>query len=300
MKSGTLHTYTKNLAFENEFANYIGLPHCLSVCSASMGLFAAFKSLGIQDGEVIIPTMNWPGALWFFDLLNLTPVLTDISLESYTICPEKVQQSITADTKAILAVDMFGYPADWYRLRAVADAHGLPLIGDCAQSFGSFYDEYPSGHFADVAVFSFGVGKVFSIGEGGMIVCRKREDFEKVVANFGHPDVQRIHLGTIKNYFTPNIRLNPVTAHYAAKSLKPAFDGIISQSAFIHSEILHKSLEGDVPNYARMILPPTAKNLTIRNKQPQAIPEDYLLVNTNETAFPNTTELYNNFRILTI
>lgn len=300
MKSGTLHSYTKNLAFENEFAHYIGLPHCLSVCSASMGLFAAFKALGIQDGEVIIPTMSWPGALWFFDLLNLTPVLTDISLESYTICPEKVQQSITANTKAILAVDMFGYPADWYRLRAVADAHGLPLIGDCAQSFGSFYDEYPSGHFADIAVFSLGVGKVFSIGEGGMIVCRKQQDFEKIVANFGHPDVQRIHLGRIKNYFTPNIRLNPVTARYATENMAKAFDAVVARSAFIHTEVLRKSIEDDLPNYARMLIPAAATPKNIPKVQARELPADYLLVPTNTGDFPNTENLYANYQSLTI
>jgi hypothetical protein len=133
-----------------------------------------------------------------------------------------------------------------------------------------------------------------------MIVCRKQEDFEEVVANFGHPDVQRIHLGCIKNYFTPNIRLNPATAHYAARGIKSAFDGIIAQSTFIHTEILHKSLEGDVPNYAKMIVPLTAKELTIRNKPPQAIPKDYLLVNCGETEFPNTYQLYTNYKTIII
>lgn len=293
--SGIIHSYLQNLAFELEFSKHLGGEHhCLSVNSASSGLFAIFKSLQIKNGEVILAAMNWPGSIWFFELLGLKPILVDINLETFTIDPLEVQTKINDKTVAILATDMFGYPCDWKHLRSIADNASVPLIGDCAQSFGSYYEQKQSGCIADVAVVSFGAGKIFNLGEGGMIYTSNKSHFSKILKEFGHPDIQRIHLGKIQNTIVGNIRMNPIAAEEGYSRFSSVVETI--KTKVENKLILAKDKKSQSqPNFHKQLL---QINQSFGKSFQNPIPLEYLLLPHEMKKFKNLNSLYCHYRII--
>ncbi|SOE23150.1 perosamine synthetase [Spirosomataceae bacterium TFI 002] len=293
-KQGILHSYLSNLAFEQEFSKHLGGEYyCLSVNSASSGLFAIFKSLGIKNGEVILAAMNWPGSIWFFELLGLKPILVDINLETFTIDPADVQDKISYKTVAIMATDMFGYPCDWKSLKSVADNACIPLIGDCAQSFGSYYNQQQSGCLADAAVVSFGAGKIFSLGEGGMIYTRNKSTFSQLLKEFGHPDIQRIHLGRVESNLVGNFRMNPMAADEGSSKISKVLEYI--KAKFNEDTLGSVKIPGTKPNFHRQIIP---LYHSLNESYYMPIPKEYLLTPHKVGKFKNVNSLYNSYGII--
>ncbi len=201
---------------EGKFSTLVGHPHSLAVANATVGLWAAFVALGISDAEVITTPYTWGGTLAGLFLAGNKPVFADIDADTLTLDPEQVARRITRKTKAILTVDIYGYPSHGLALREIADKHGLVLIQDCAQSFGAYRDMHHSGWWADVAVFSLTWGKALFAGEGGVIVTPHRDLFENLVAQTQHPHRQRRDVPHLsKNELGMNLRINPLAAVWA-------------------------------------------------------------------------------------
>ncbi|GEM_PF-5245659 len=215
---------------EQRFAALVGQPHVLAVANATMGLWAIFAALDITAAEVITTPYTWGGSLAGLILTGNRPVFADIDKHTLTIEPEKIIECITSRTRAILAVDIYGYPCYGSALRKIADAHGLLLIQDCAQSFGAYREEHHTGWWADVAVFSLSWGKALFAGEGGVIVTRNEDIYDRLVWKTQHPFRQLRDLADMPvNEMTANLRMHPLAAIWAETIFDDALDAVAAQ-----------------------------------------------------------------------
>ena len=165
--------------FEKALERVVGAPTVV-VSSGTAALHAAYAAIGIGPGdEVITPPITFVATQATAALLGATPVFVDVKADFPNIDPYKVEQAITPKTKAIVAVDYAGLPADLTELKAIADKHSLYLIEDAAHSLGSFYKERPVGSIADLTTFSFYPTKNITTGEGGAISSKSPELLSK-------------------------------------------------------------------------------------------------------------------------
>jgi perosamine synthetase len=167
-------------AFEAAFAAYVGRKYAVAVPSGTLGLLIALRSYDIGPGqEVITSSYSFRETTHAISIAGAWPVFADIDYWAGTIVPEKVEAGITANTRAIVASNSNGHPAQWSGLRAVAKKHGLVLIEDSTEAIGSRYQGALVGTFGDVAVFDFAQPSALTCGEGGMVVT---DDIDVAVA----------------------------------------------------------------------------------------------------------------------
>jgi len=176
MRSPYLSTGPRVSQFECLFARYIGARHAIAVSSGTAGLHLCVRSLNIGEGDEVITTpFSFVASSNCLLFERSIPRFVDILPSTLCIDPEKVESAITSKTKAILAVDVFGHPADWDALGHLARKYGLHLIEDACESLGSKYKGKLCGTFGDCAVFAFYPNKQMTTGEGGMIVTKREE-----------------------------------------------------------------------------------------------------------------------------
>ena len=157
--------------FEQAFAAYLGRRYAIAVPSGTMGLLLALKACGVGPGqEVIAPSFSFRETAHAISIAGATPVFADIDYWAGTLAPEKVEARIGASTRAIVASNCNGHPAQWTELRAIANKHSLLLIEDSTEAIGSRYKGELVGSFGDVAVFDFSQPSALTCGEGGMVV----------------------------------------------------------------------------------------------------------------------------------
>jgi len=158
-------------AFEAAFAAYLGRRHAITVSSGNIAMLMVLKAAGIAAGdEVIAPAYSWRQTPHAIPWVGATPVLAEIDYWSQTISPDKVKAKLTERTKAILATNVNGHPADWEKLRALAQTSNTLLIEDATESIGSRYQGKLVGSFGDVAVFDFAQPSALCCGQAAMIV----------------------------------------------------------------------------------------------------------------------------------
>jgi dTDP-4-amino-4,6-dideoxygalactose transaminase len=157
--------------FENEFKREHNVRHCFGVSSGTDGNHMALWALGIGRGnEVIIPANTFIATAWGATLCGATPVFVDCDGENYNIDPAKVEEKITPNTKAIVAVHLYGQPADLDPLRDIARRYNIFLVEDCAQSHFAEYKGKRIGGLSHASSFSFYPGKnLGAYGEGGAV-----------------------------------------------------------------------------------------------------------------------------------
>ena len=158
-------------AFESAFAGWVGRRHAVAVGSGTLGVWIALRALGIGPGDEVICTSHaWHQVAQAITLAGATPVFADINYWTGSLNPDKAALKISPRTRALLACNTNGHPADWGPLRALADAHDLPLIEDSSEALGSRYQGQCVGSFGDVSVFDFSQPSALCTGEGGMLV----------------------------------------------------------------------------------------------------------------------------------
>lgn len=157
--------------FERAFAEYTGVKYAASVCNGTVALHLALAALGIGSGdEVIVPTLTYISSANAIAYTGATPVFVDSLERTWQMDPEDVRRRLSDKTKAIMAVHLYGHPCDMDALTAIAREHGLFLIEDCAEGFGTYYKGKHVGSFGDIATYSFFGNKTITTGEGGMVV----------------------------------------------------------------------------------------------------------------------------------
>jgi len=168
--------------FERKFAEYTLVKHATSVCNGTVALHLALLALGIGPGdEVIVPTLTYISSVNAITYTGANPVFVDSLESTWQIDPEDVRRKISPQTRAIMVVHLYGHPCDMDQLVAITREHGLFMIEDCAEAFGSLYKEQHVGSFGDIAIYSFFGNKTITTGEGGMVVTNDETLFDRVV-----------------------------------------------------------------------------------------------------------------------
>jgi len=169
-------------SFEAAFATHHGAKHCVAVSSGTAALHAALLALGVgPDDEVIVPANTFIATAEAVSHCGARPVFVDASETDYCIDPEKIEPTITARTKAIVPVHLYGQPAEMEPILAVADSHGVAVLEDCAQAHDAAYKGTKVGTFGRAGAFSFYPGKnLGAYGEGGAVVTNDDDLAERV------------------------------------------------------------------------------------------------------------------------
>lgn len=163
----------KMLDFERSVADFVGVPHAVSVSSGTAGLHLCLRALGIGEGdEVILPSFTFIAAGNAVLYERTTPVFVDIDPQTLNLNPGKLEAQITSKTRAILVVHTFGYPADLGPILDIARKHDLYVIEDACEAIGAQYQGRQVGGIGDLGVFAFYPNKLITTGEGGMVVTR--------------------------------------------------------------------------------------------------------------------------------
>jgi dTDP-4-amino-4,6-dideoxygalactose transaminase len=176
-------------AFEEEFASYCSTRHCVTVGNGLEALHLILRACGIGAGdEVLVPSntfiATWLAVTWS----GATPVPVEPDLRTYNIAPEAIEDAITARTRAVIPVHLYGQPADMDQVQLVATRHGLKVIEDAAQAHGANYKGRRTGSLGLAAAFSFYPGKnLGALGDGGAITTNDAELAEKLrlLRNYG-------------------------------------------------------------------------------------------------------------------
>jgi 8-amino-3,8-dideoxy-alpha-D-manno-octulosonate transaminase len=172
------------MAFESEFASFLGVDHAVAVSSGAGALHLALSALGVGPGqEVIVPAYMWVSVIAAVVNLGAIPVLADID-ETFCLDPVAVRNSITPRTSGIVVVHMSGAPANIRELLKVAREKRLFLLEDCAQCAGGSVEGKRVGTFGDMGIFSFQTNKNMSSGEGGAVVTNDARLYNRAFA--GH------------------------------------------------------------------------------------------------------------------
>lgn len=180
-------------AFEQEFADYCGTKHCIGVANgldALILIFRAYKELGkLKEGdEVIVPANTYIASILAITENRLKPILVEPDEQSYNLNPEFIEQAITPNTKAILAVHLYGQLADMPKINSTAKKHNLLVIEDSAQAHGASKNGKKAGNWGDASGFSFYPGKnLGALGDAGAVTTNDDELAQtiRVISNYG-------------------------------------------------------------------------------------------------------------------
>lgn len=186
LESGWVTQGPRVAAFEERFAERHGVSHAIATTSCTTGLHLALEVLGIGPGdEVIVPALSWVATANVVLYCGATPVLVDVDTRTFNIDPAELASAVTAKTRAIIPVHLFGLCADIDAIAAAAP--GVPLIEDAACAAGASYKGRPAGSLGRAGVFSFHPRKSITTGEGGMVTTSDAEFAEmvRVLRNHG-------------------------------------------------------------------------------------------------------------------
>jgi dTDP-4-amino-4,6-dideoxygalactose transaminase len=181
--------------FERNFARAHQATHCLGVNSGTSALHLAMWALGIRDGdEVIVPANTFFATPEAVSLCSAQPVFVDCDPEYFNIDPTRIKKVITKKTKAIIAVHLYGQPAQIDEIKRIADEHNLLLIEDCAQSHLAEYKGVPVGTAGICGCFSFYPSKnLGSYGEAGAVVTGDEQLYQKMLAKRDHGSTRKYY-----------------------------------------------------------------------------------------------------------
>lgn len=208
--------------FEEEFARYCGVKHCIGVgngLDALRLIIKAYKELGIfKDGdEIIVPANTYIASILAISDNNLKPVLVEPEEDTYLINPEEIEKNITEKTKAIMVVHLYGQVCEMEEIWAIAKKYNLRIIEDCAQAHGAIYKGKKTGNLGDAAGFSFFPSKnLGALGDGGAITTNDDTlaDVIRHLRNYG--SIKKY----IHDYKGVNSRLDEIQAAVLRVKLK--------------------------------------------------------------------------------
>jgi dTDP-4-amino-4,6-dideoxygalactose transaminase len=202
LRSGRLSLGPTIDRFEELLAERVGAPYAAAVSSGTAGLHLLCIAAGIGPGdEVITSPYSFAATANCFLYEGGVPVFADIDRRTLNVDPAAVEAAVGPRTKAIVAVDIYGYPCELAELRAIADRHGLALIDDSCEALGAEYDGAPLGSQGTPAVFAFYPNKQITTGEGGMVSTHSKEEWRLVrsLRNQGRGDsggwLEHVRLG---------------------------------------------------------------------------------------------------------
>jgi len=226
-------------SFEEEFAKYCGADHCLGVASGLDALTLALKAYEFDKGsEVIVPSNTYIATILAIIQNDLIPVLVEPSISTYNIDPDKIEDRISPDTKAIMVVHLYGKPVDMDPIIDLSRKYNLKIIEDCAQAHGAKYKGRNVGTLGDIGAFSFYPTKnLGALGDAGAITTNNEDIAKRIKAlrNYGS------NKKYVNEYVGLNSRLDEVQAAILRVKLK-FLDQLISHQRKL-ADIYHKKLD---------------------------------------------------------
>lgn len=178
--------------FEAEFAGYLGAEYCVGVGNGTDALEIALEALGLPKGsEVLVPANSFIATSESVTRSGLKVVFCDVDPLTHTLCLNDLKAKVTANTKCVIAVHLYGHPCDMHEVLRVAKQFNLKVVEDCAQSHGAEYRGSRVGSIGDISAFSFYPGKnLGAYGDGGAIVTNSSDLAEKcrMIANHGRKE----------------------------------------------------------------------------------------------------------------
>lgn len=220
LRSGRLSLGPTGQRFERMLADRVGARFAVAVSSGTAGLHLLVRSAGIGAGDEVITTpFSFAASTNCFLYEGATPVFADIDDVTWDIDPVAIEAAITPRTKAIVAVDIFGYPCELDPIKELAAKHGLAVIDDACEALGAEYKGKPVGGHGVPAVFAFYPNKQMTTGEGGIVVVDSEEQSRllKSLSNQGRGDdgpwLEHVRLGY-------NYRLDDLSAALGVAQLE--------------------------------------------------------------------------------
>lgn len=190
LRSGRITMGATTRAFEEGMARVLGVEHAVATASGTVALEIAFAALGLGPGdEVIVPAFTYVATANAVVRSGATPVMVDVEPTTLNVDPDAVRDAIGPRTRAVVAIDYGGCPADYDALVALARTHGVALLQDAAHSLGGRHRGRAPGAFGVGATLSFHAAKLITTGEGGMLVTNDASVAERArtLRNQGEP-----------------------------------------------------------------------------------------------------------------
>ncbi len=223
LRDGDISTHPVIRELEADYREFTGLPYALAHCNGTSALMAAFWAIGLKPGdEVLVPSATFWASVLPLVWLGAVPIFCESEPERLGLDPADLERKLSSRTKAIVVVHLWGLPSKMTEIIAFARRHGLKIIEDASHAQGAVWRGKACGTLGDVSVFSLQGGKLAPAGEGGMLLCRNYEYWERAVC-FG--DITRIiELDTpARRYaatsFGIKTRIAPVSAAIARNQL---------------------------------------------------------------------------------
>src|SRR5438876_1637218 len=183
LRSGRLSLGPWIERFEEQIAERVGAPYAAALSSGTAGLHLLCKIAGLGPGdEAITSPLSFVASANCFIVEGATPVFADVDARTLNMDPDAVAAAINERTRAIVAVDMFGYPCELDELRAIAERHGLWLIDDSCEALGAEYKGRPIGSHGPSGAFGFYPNKQMTTGEGGVVTTHSEEERDLLVS----------------------------------------------------------------------------------------------------------------------
>jgi perosamine synthetase len=198
LESGIVASGPRTQTFEKEFSEYLSVDHAIAVTNGTVALDVSLKALELGPGdEVITSAFSFVASGNCILFQKSKPVFADINPKTFNIDPSDVAEKITAKTKAIIPVHMFGQPAEMTALKEIAEDKGIWLVEDAAQAHGAEYNKKKAGTIGNMGCFSFYATKNMTVGEGGMITTNNEKLAAKVRSLINHGQNRKYHHDTL-------------------------------------------------------------------------------------------------------
>lgn len=209
---------TKLNRFEREFATYCDVKHCVGTGNGLDALRLILLAYGIGFGdEVIIPSNTFIATALAVSYVGAIPVLVEPQMDTMLIDINKIEEKITAKTKAIIAVHLYGYVAEMDEINRIAKQYNLYVFEDAAQAHGAIYGDKLVGNLADAAAFSFYPGKnLGALGDGGAITTNDKDKANKIRALGNYGSIEKYN----HKYMGVNSRLDELQAAFLSVKLE--------------------------------------------------------------------------------
>ena len=180
IKSGWISSQGKYVnIFEKKFSEFVKNRYCLSTCNGTTALQLAIATLKLKPGdEIIVPDYTFVSPINSIIHSNCKPILADIDPDTLCISYDSVKKIITKKTKAIIIVHLYGNSPDLKKIVKFCKKKKISIIEDCAEAFGTKYNNKHVGNFGDFGTFSFFGNKTISTGEGGMVIFKNKQKYD--------------------------------------------------------------------------------------------------------------------------
>ena len=224
LRSGRLSIHEQVANLEDDYKQWLGVEHALAHCNGTSAILGALHAFDLEPGdEVIVPSATYWASVTPVLHCGCIPVFAEIEHECLGLDPADVEAKITARTKAIIVVHLFGMPSRMDELLDIAKRHNLKLLEDASHAHGATYHDKPIGTLGDAAVFSMQTNKLCPAGEGGMLVTNDAQLWEKALL-LGHFE-RVLDLPTPNRRFAATgmglkLRMSPLNAAVARVQLK--------------------------------------------------------------------------------